>query len=290
VTDFLQLAFAGLSVGAVYALVAFGFVAIFTVSQVINLAQGEFAALAGLLAISGVASGLPLLVAVVLAVVSVGVVAVLMERLTIAPVRRMTTLTSIILTLGVSTVLKALMLLVWGPNSRGLRAFPPGGQLDVAGVSVRVQELWILLVTAVVTTLLVWFYERTGWGKALKACAEQPTAARLVGISLARASMLSFLIAGVTGAVAGVAASPIYFSSWEAGLAMGLKGFVAATLGGLVSIRGALLGGLSLGVLESLVAGYVDTGLRDAVAFVVLVVVLVVRPSGVFGRHAEARV
>jgi branched-chain amino acid transport system permease protein len=289
VTDFLQLAFAGLSVGAVYALVAVGFVAIFTVSEVINLAQGEFAALSGLVAISAVASGLPLAAAVALALATVAVVAVLMERLTIAPVKRMTTLTSIILTLGVSTALKALMLLVWGPDSRGLPSFP-GRDLVVAGVSIRAQELWILGVTAVVAVALVWFYERTGWGKALRACAEQPTAARLVGISLARASMLSFLIAGLTGAIAGVVASPIYFSSWESGLAVGLKGFVAATLGGLVSIRGALFGGLSLGILESLVAGYVDTGLRDAVAFVVLILVLVVRPSGVFGRQAEARV
>ncbi|MGH3384320.1 MAG: branched-chain amino acid ABC transporter permease [Nocardioidaceae bacterium] len=288
-TDFLQLAFAGLSVGAVYALIAVGFVAIFTVSEVINLAQGEFAALSGLIAISAVASGMPLAVALALALASVAVVAVLMERLTIAPVSRMTTLTSIILTLGVSTGLKAVMLLVWGPEARGLSPFP-GGDFDVAGVSIRSQELWILGITAVVAVAVIWFYEQTGWGKALRACAEQPTAARLVGISLARASMLSFLIAGVAGAVAGVAASPIYFTSWESGLAIGLKGFVAATLGGLVSIRGALLGGLCLGVLESLVAGYVDTGLRDAVAFVVLIVILVVRPGGVFGRHAEVRV
>lgn len=288
-TDFLQLTFAGLSVGAVYALIAVGFVAIFTVSEVINLAQGEFAALAGLIAISAVASGLPLVVAVVIAVATVAVVALLMERVTIAPVKRMTTLISIILTLGVSTALKALMLLVWGPNARGLQDFP-GGTFDVGGVSIRAQELWILGITAVVAVAVTWFYERTGWGKALRACAVQPTAARLVGISLARASMLSFLIAGITGAIAGVVASPIYFTSWETGLAFGLKGFVAATLGGLVSIRGALLGGLTLGVLESLVAGYVDTGFRDAVAFIVLIVILVVRPGGVFGRHAEARV
>lgn len=288
-TDFLQLTFAGLSVGAIYALIAVGFVAVFTVSEVINLAQGEFAALSGLVAISAMASGLPLIVALALAVASVAVVAILMERLTIAPVRRMSTLTSIILTLGVSTGLKAMMLLVWGPESRGLDPFP-GADFDVLGVSIRSQELWILGITVVVAAALTWFYERTAWGKALKACAEQPIAARLVGISLARASMVSFLIAGVTGAIAGVAASPIYFTSWESGLAIGLKGFVAATLGGLVSIRGALLGGLSLGVLESLVAGYVDTGIRDAVAFVVLIVVLVIRPGGVFGRHAEARV
>ncbi len=288
-TDLVQLVFSGLSVGAVYALIAVGFVAIYTVSEVINLAQGEFAALAGLIAISASASGLPLLAAVLLAVGSVAIVAVLVERLAIAPVRRMTTLTSIILTLGVSTVLKAVMLLVWGSEGRGLEPFP-GGTVSILGISVRAQEVWILAITAVVALVLAWFYERTLWGKALRACASQPVAARLVGISLPRAAMVSFVIAGVTGAIAGVAASPIYFTSWESGLAIGLKGFVAATLGGLVSIRGAILGGLVLGVLENLVAGYVDTGLRDAVAFVVLILVLVVRPGGVFGRHAEARV
>lgn len=287
--DLLQLTFAGLSQGAVYALIAIGFVAVFSVSGVINLAQGEFAALAGLVAISATGSGLPLPVAVAVAVASVALVAVAMERLTIRPVKRMTSLVSIILTLGVSTALKALMLLVYGPNAEGLRAVTPGG-FDVAGVSIRYQDLWILGVAAVVALAVYWFYDRTLTGKALRACAEQPVAARLVGISLGRASLLSFLVAGTVGAIAGVLASPVYFSSWESGLTLGLKGFVAATLGGLVSVRGAVLGGLLLGVLENLTAGYVDTGLRDAVAFLLLIVVLVVRPAGVFGRHAEERV
>ena len=288
-TDLLQLLFAGLSQGAIYALIAIGFVAIFTVSGVINLAQGEFAALAGLVAISARASGLPLPVAALVAVVTVAVVAVVMERLTIAPVKAMTTLVSLILTLGVSTALKALMLLVYGPNAEGLEAISPG-IATVAGVSIRYQDLWILLVAGVVSAAVAWFYDRTLTGKALRACAEQPVAARLVGISLSRASLLSFLIAGIVGALAGVLASPVYFTSWESGLALGLKGFVAATLGGLVSVRGAVLGGLLLGVLENLTAGYVSTGLRDAVAFLLLIVVLVVRPAGIFGRHAEARV
>lgn len=288
-SDFLQLTVAGLSQGMVYALVAFGFVAIFSVSQVINLAQGEFAALAGLVAISAVGSGLPLPVAVALAILTVSIVAVLMQRLTIAPVKRMTTLVSLILTLGVSTALKATMLLVWGPNARGLPAFP-GPDLDITGVSIRAQELWILGVGLLVSWAVYRFYEQTVLGKALRACSEQPVAARLVGISPQRATLIAFGIAGALGAIAGVLSSPVYFSSWEIGLALGLKGFVAATLGGLVSIRGALLGGLVLGVLENFVAGYVDTGFRDAVAFVVLIVVLVARPGGIFGRHAEARV
>jgi branched-chain amino acid transport system permease protein len=288
-TDLLQLLLAGVSVGAVYTLVAMGFVAIYTVSGVINLAQGEFAALAGLVAISATGSGLPLPVALLLAILTVVIVAAVMQRVTIAPVKRMTTLLSIILTLGVSTALKAAMLLIWGPEGHGLTPFP-GTDFTLAGVAVRAQYLWILAVTALTAVAVTWFYERTLLGKALRACAEQPTAARLVGISIARASLLSFAIAGLLGAVAGVLASPVYFSAWDSGLALGLKGFVAATLGGLVSIRGAVAGGLVLGVLESLVAGYVDSGLRDAVAFIVLIVVLVVRPGGVLRQHSVARV
>jgi len=289
VSDFLQLTFAGVSQGGVYALIAIGFVAIFTVSGVINLAQGEFAALSGLIAISAAGAGMPLIAAIAVGLALVALVAVVMERLTIAPVRSMSTLTSIILTLGVSTALKAAMLLIWGPNARGLRPFSEG-LIEVAGITIRAHELWILAIAALVAAAVYWFYEKTVAGKALKACSEQPTAARLVGISLKRASLLSFVIAGLVGGIAGVLASPVFFSSWESGLTLGLKGFVGATLGGLVSIRGAILGSLVLGVLESLTAGYVDTGLRDAVAFLLLIVVLVVRPQGLFGRQAEARV
>ncbi|MFZ5871434.1 MAG: branched-chain amino acid ABC transporter permease [Actinomycetota bacterium] len=288
-SDLAQLVFSGLAQGAVYGLVALGFVAIFSVREIVNLAQGEFAALAGLSAISAVAAGVPLLLAVTLVVPLVVAVAVLIERTCIAPVKRMTPLVSIILTLGVSTALKALMLLVWGPAARGLPQFP-GRDVVLAGVSIRSQELWILGTAAVVGAAVVWFYEHTLHGKALRACAEQPVAARLVGISPRTATMVAFAIAGFTGAVAGVVGSPIYFSSWEIGLAWGLKGFVAATLGGLVSLRVAMLGGLGLGVLENLVAGYVDTGFRDAVAFLVLVLVLVVRPQGLLPKAAGVRV
>jgi branched-chain amino acid transport system permease protein len=288
-SDLLQLVFSGLAHGAVYGLVALGFVAIFSVREIVNLAQGEYSALAGLSAISAVAAGVPLLAAVVLVVPFVVLVAIALERLCIAPVRRMTPLISIILTLGISTALKALMLLIWGPAAKGLPAFP-GRDLALAGVSIRSQELWILGIAAVVGAGVVWAYEHTLLGKALRACAEQPVAARLVGISPRIATMIAFGIAGFVGAVAGVIGSPIYFSSWEYGLALGLKGFVAATLGGLLSLRVAMFGGLLLGVLENLVAGYIDTGFRDAVAFFVLLLVLLIRPQGLVLRPAGVRV
>lgn len=288
-TDLLQLTFSGLAQGAIYGLLALGFVAIFSVREIVNLAQGEFASLAGLAAISGIAMGLPLLVVVLLVVPMVILVSVLIERVAIRPVTRMTPLVSIILTLGVSTAVKAVMLLIWGPEARTMASFP-GSTLLLGGVTIRAQELWILGIAAVVGYLVVWFYEHTLHGKALRACSEQPVAARLVGISPQQATLVAFAIAGLVGAVAGIIGAPIYFTSWEHGLTWGLKGFVAATLGGLVSFRVAFLGGLLLGVLENLVAGYLDSGFRDAVAFLVLVVVLVVRPQGLALKKSGVRV
>lgn len=276
-TDFLQLAVSGLAVGAGYALIAVGIVAIYTVSRTINLAQGEFAALAGLIALGFVDAGLPLLIAILVAILAVVIVACAVEVLAIRRARDLTTLTSIILTLGIAILLRAVMLLVWGPEGRGLPPLP-GGTFMIGDVVVRAQELWLIAIVVISAVVLRWFYVNTLTGTSLRASAEQPVAARLVGISLRRASLISFVIAGITGAIAGVLVSPIQFIAWNSGLALGLKGFVAATLGGgLVSIPGALLGGLALGLLENLVAGYISTGLRDAVAFVVLIVVLVVR-------------
>jgi branched-chain amino acid transport system permease protein len=289
VTDFLQLTMAGLSQGSVYALLAVGLIATYTVRHVVNIAQGDFAMLAGLGSISLVTAGLPLALAILVAIVSVTLASVVIERLVIARVKNLTTLVSIILTLGVSTLLQAIMLLVWGAEGHRLPAFP-GEDILIGGVSIRSQELWMLGALVVVGGGILLFYEKTRWGKALRASAEQPVAARIVGISPAVASMIAFAIAGFAGATAGVVSSPIYLSIWSAGLLLGLKGFVAAVLGGLVSFRAAIIGALLLGILESYVAGYVASGWRDAVAFLVLILVLIIRPAGLLLNPQAVRV
>lgn len=288
-TDFLQLTVAGLSQGSVYALLAIGLISIYTVRHVINIAQGEFSMLAGLGATWMVSVGIPLLLAILIAVLTVTLVAIVMERLVIAKVKKLTTLMSLIVTLAVATLLQASMLLLWGPEAKGLPRFP-GENLLIGGVSIRSQELWMVGALVVVGGGIVLFYEKTRWGKALRACAEQPVAARLVGISPIAASVLAFAIAGFVGAVAGVVSSPIYLSIWSAGLLLGLKGFVAAVLGGFVSFRAAIIGALLLGVLEVYVAGYVASGLKDGVAFIILILVLVIRPGGLVLKPATVRV
>ncbi|MCY7288900.1 MAG: branched-chain amino acid ABC transporter permease [Cryobacterium sp.] len=288
-TDFLQLTVAGLSQGSVYALLAVGLIAVYTVRHVINIAQGEFAMLAGLGSAWLTASGMPLFLAILVAILTVTLVAIAMERLIIARVKKLTPLTSIILTLGVSTLLQAIMLLVWGPEAKGVPLFP-GTNILIGGVSIRSQEFWMIGALVVVGGGIVLFYEKSRWGKALRACAEQPVAARIVGISPVAASVLAFAIAGFVGAVAGVVASPIYLSLWSGGVLLGLKGFVAAVLGGFVSFRAAIVGALLLGMIEAYVAGYVGSGLRDGAAFLILILVLVVRPQGLVLKPTAVRV
>lgn len=287
-TDFLQLTVAGLSQGTVYALLAVGLISVYTVRNVINIAQGDYATLAGFGAIWLTVAGMPLILSMVVAIMSVTAVSIFVERVVIARVKNMTVLVSLIVTLGVSILLEAAMLVIWGPEALRLPALP-GDDLLIGGVIIRSQDLWMVAALVVVGGGIVLFYEKTKWGKALRACAEQPVAARIVGISPAKASVVAFAIAGLVGAVAGVVYSPIYLTIWSGGLLLGLKGFVAAVLGGLTSFRAAIVGALLLGALESYVAAYLNSGFRDAVAFFILIAVLVFRTEGLVLKPRERR-
>ena len=212
-----------------------------------------------------------------------------LERLTIAPIKRMTPLLSIILTLGVSTAVKATMLLIWGPEALRLASWP-GQDFTVGQVSIRAQELWVLGVAAVLGFLVVRFYEQTLHGKALRACAEQPTAARLVRHLPAHGDDGVLRHRRAVRRGRGSCRRADLPRVVDVGSDTRVKGFVAATLGGLVSLRVAMLGGLLLGVLENLVAGYGASGYRDAVAFVVLLLVLLIRPQGLALKASGVRV
>lgn len=289
--DFLQLAFAGIAQGAAYGLVAVGFVAIFKVTGIINLAQGEFAILAAFAAITATEAGVSLPIAVFLVVVAMGLFAGLVEWVVIAPASKSSVsfVAYIILTLGIAIALRGAAQLLWGSDARSLRPFTAGA-LDVAGVVVRLQDLWIIAVTALVAVLLHVFFDRTSLGKAFTACSEQPIAARLVGISPARMSRLSFVIAGAVAALAGIVVSPVASTTANSGVLLALKGFIAAALAGLGSLPGSILGGLLLGVVESLSAGYISSGLKDAISLFGLIALLVIRPAGLFGHTDTERV
>lgn len=286
----LQFVASGLTAGAIYALVALGFAIIFNASGAINFAQGEFVMVGGMSAVSLLALGLPLPLAILLAVLASVVVALLVERIAIAPARNAGTVTLIIITIGVALFLRGLAQLVWGKGVFRLPAFSGEEPIALFGATLLPQSLWVLGGAALSVVALGAFYRRTLLGKAMLATAHNRLAAQLVGINTRAVLFASFGLAAALGAIGGVLIAPIAFTSYDTGIMLGLKGFAAAMLGGMGSFAGAVLGGLVLGLLEGLGAGFVSSAYKDAIAFVVILAVLFFLPGGLLGARRSDRV
>jgi branched-chain amino acid transport system permease protein len=272
-----------LTLGSIYSLIALALVTTYNITGVLNLAQGEFVALGALVAASLYAAGLPLVVVFLVSVALIAVLGALVERAAIYPARESSALTLIIITVGLSIFLRGLALLVWGTDPVSLPAFSSGAPLQVGGASVNLQTFWILGMAAVTMAGLYIFFELTYTGKAVRACVINRTAALLVGINPSSMSLLAFAGSGAIGAAAGIFITPITLATYDMGFMLGVKGFVAAAIGGMHNIRGAVLGGFILGILEVYSAGLVSSGLKDAVALVVLLAMLMLRPEGLLG-------
>jgi branched-chain amino acid transport system permease protein len=273
-SDYLQFALSGLSTGCIYVLIALGLITIYNVTGIINLAQGEFVMLGAMLAVVFQKLHLPPVVAFALAVLGATLIGVLTERVTIRPARRAPEVTLIIITIGTSIAIRGMALLFWGTSSYSLPEFSPGAPLHILGAVVSRQRLWIVGAAAAVLVLLYLFFEYTLLGKAVRACSINRLAAETLGIDTTRMSALAYGLGAALGAVAGIVIAPLTLVSYDMGLSLGLKGFVVAIMGGMVSAPAAVLGGLLLGVLESFASGLLSSGLKDAVAFLILFVVL----------------
>jgi branched-chain amino acid transport system permease protein len=270
----------GLVVGGVYALIGLGFVIVYSVTRVINFAQGEMVMLGAMGTVTLVGRGLPLILAFAITVAAVAALGAMLERVAIHPLRSAPPLAILIVTIGMSIALRGGALIAWGTDPFALRAFSAGPPLHVLGAVVVRQGLWVLGLALAVFGLLWLFFTRTYAGTAVRACAINTRAARLMGIRADRMFLLAFVLAGGLGAVAGGAIAPITYATYDMGLMLGLKGFVAAVLGGLVSPPGAIAGGFILGLTESFAAGLVSSGYKDAVAFVILIVICLVQVAG----------
>lgn len=299
--QYVQLALDGLRGGTIYALIALGFVTVFNVTGVINFAQGAFVMLGAMTAVTindsaGMLPAAPrLIVAIVGAILLTTLVGMVVERLAIYPARGATPLTLIIITVGVFIVLQGIALLLWGTKSYVLPAFTTLEQQDktirLASIIIKAQSFWIWGATAVTVAGLYYFFERTMWGTALRACSVNRHAARLMGIRPSRMALLSFALAAALGAVGGIVLAPATRPSYDMGLILGLKGFVAAAVGGLVNPAAAVLGGLMLGTTENVAAGVTRAGFKDIFAFIILIVILLLRPHGLLGgRQPEEKV
>lgn len=277
--DYLQFFLSGISTGCIYVLIALGLITIYNVTGVINLAQGEFVMLGAMLAVAFHKLHLPVGIAFLLAIVCVMVIGAVVQRLTIHPARLAPEVTVIIITIGTAIALRGLALLIWGTSPYSLPEFSPGAPYKIWGAVLSRQRLWIMGTAAIVLVLLYLFFEFTLLGKAVRACAINRYAAALVGINTEAMALIAYGIGGGLGAIAGVVIAPLTLVSYDLGHALGIKGFVVAIMGGLVNAPAAVVGGLLLGVLESFASGIVAAGLKDAVAFLVLFLVLLGRTT-----------
>jgi branched-chain amino acid transport system permease protein len=286
-TVFLQFLFSGLTIGAVYALVGIGFNITYNATSIINLAQGEFVVIGGLMMwFFSESLKLPFFVSVVLTIITAGIIGFLMERLTIKPLKNPDLLLMIMITIAVSIVLRGVLMFFFGKDPYVYPSFTEGEPLSIYGAIIQQQTLWVIGITGFCIILLFFFFKKTIIGKAMLACAVNPTAAKLVGINVSRMVMLSFVLSAIVGAIGGMAITPISLMEYDKGPMLAVKGFCAAIMGGLGSNRGAVLGGFIIGILESMTAGYIHSGLKDAVALIILLMILFYKPAGLFVSKA----
>ena len=279
----------GITVGGIYGLIALGFTIIYNATGVINFAQGEFVMLGAMMMVS-LHSGahIPMPVAFFLSVLIVTVIGAVVERLAINPVRHASVITLIIITIGASILIRGLALPIWGQDPVYATPFSDGKPLSILGARIPLQQLWVLGITAIIVVAVHLFYKYTIIGKAMRATAMNRVAARLMGVNVRRMVLCSFALSAAVGAGAGMAIAPVAHASYDMGAMLGLKGFCAAILGGLGNGVGAVLGGFIIGIVERLAIGFAPSGYsgyKDGVAFIILLIILFIKPSGLFGAR-----
>jgi len=279
----------GITVGFIYALVGMGFTVIYNSSGIINFAQGEFVMAGGMLTVFLIAWGVPFLPAYLLAILLTALLGVLLWKLTDLS-RESSQVSLIILTLGYAIFLRGTAEVVFDKELHTLPPLLEDRSFHLFGTVLSAQALLVILVSLAIVAGLWFFFRRTRLGKAMIAASDNPEAARLMGINLSRILMLNFTLAAAIAAVGGILLTPITSTNYEVGIMLGLKGFAAAIVGGLSNPFGAVVGGLLLGIMETLVAGYLSSEYKDAVAFVIMLAILFFRPGGIFNTSKAERV
>lgn len=276
----------GITIGSIYAMVAIGFNIIYNATDVLNFAQGEFVMIGGMAMIMFHNTlGINMALSFFLSVGLVILVGILFERLTISPLKSPSLVTMILITIAVSIILKGLSMVSWGKDSHPLEPFTHAEPIRVEGAVIVPQILWVIGVTAVVVLLLTYFFKFTMAGKALRACAINRNAASCMGINVKMMITLSFAMSAAIGAIAGTIITPITLMEYDRGAMLGIKGFSVAIVGGVGNSFGAVVAGLGIGIIESFAAGFISSGYKDAFAFLIMLLVLFVRPAGLLGKY-----
>lgn len=290
ITLFFQYVVAGVTKGIIYAIVAIGFNIIYNTTGIINFAQGEFVMLGAMLSVT-FDIFLPLPAAILLAAIVTMVIGALIEITFIRWLASPSILRMIMITIGISILVRDAALHIWGETVRGLPYFTGNeiSSVSFGGVRVSPQVLWVIGICSVMVLVLNLFFYYTFVGRQMRACAANREAASLCGINAKNMVTLSFVLSAGIGALAGAVISPISSFSYESGVPLAIKGFTVAILGGLGNIPGAVMGGVLLGNLESFSIMVMPTAYKDAISIAILLAVLFIRPSGLLGDSEAAR-
>ena len=301
---FIQQIINGLVLGSIYALVALGYTMVYGIMGLINFAHGEVVMIGAMVALFVIKAlpGLPVFVAVPLALVVAASVCMAVgftiERVAYRPLRRAPKLAPLITAIGVSIILQNLAMLIWGRNYHAFPPILPTSDHEIFGATITSLQIVIIVVAALMMAGLTLLIQRTRLGRAMRATSENPPIAQLMGVNINQIISATFVIGSALAAVAGLMVSANYsIAHYYMGFMLGLKAFTAAVLGGIGNLAGAMLGGLLLGIIEALGAGYIGdlTGgflgshYQDIFAFFVLIGVLVFRPSGLIGERVAER-
>ena len=291
-TDLLQLLIAGLATGAIYALAAIGFTLLWQTSQTINFAQGEFVMVPAFFALVAMKwLGLPVAVSLLAAILmSMLLLGVVFRYTVVGPLLGRGVLPLVISTLALSLLLKESAKDFYSAEAQTFPTLLPDTVIHIAGVAVSLAQLGVLGVALVSIALLQWFLAGTRTGRQMQATAQNPTVARILGVPVERMILYTFLINAALAALASILISPIYLAKFSNGETLGLIAFVAAIVGGFNQVRGAIAGGLLIGVLDNLAAAYVSTAYRQAIPLILLVLIILFRPQGLLGRKEERAV
>ena len=286
----LQLLFQGVAIGSVYALVALGFVLIFRATNVVNFAQGEFSMVAAfLMVVCAVDLGWPYWLSFLIALAGMALLGAVFNLGVYYPLRHRTYLPVIISTIGASILLTNSTLAIYGPQPQNLPGWFDTPGFQAGGVYLDSQYLLIIAVTGALVGFQYWFFEHTLLGKKLQATSQDKEMAGLLGIPVSTMIMITFVYSALLGGIAGILVAPILFVSVQMGSAIALKAFAATIIGGFGDVAGAIIGGLSLGIIETFGAAYVSVPYKDGFAFLVLVLFLIFRPRGIFGERVTEK-
>ena len=279
----------GITVGFVYALVGMGFTVIYNSSGIINFAQGEFVMAGGMSMVFLLATGISFSSAFILSIMVTAILGVMLWKLTDLS-KDSSQVSLIILTLGYAIFLRGLAEVVFDKELHTIPSFVGDGAFDIYGAILSHQALLVIVVSIIIVIALYLFFKKTLLGKAMIAASDNVEAAKLMGINIKKILMLNFAISASIAAIGGALLTPMTSTNYEVGIMLGLKGFAAAIIGGLSNPFGAVLGGLILGVMETLVAGYMSSEYKDAVAFIIMLAILFFRPGGIFSNLKAQRV